>query len=76
MTTLLPQIFYCDPCGDERHWPRRIVHVKGRCQICGEECMGSQVPRDILPTPSEVKGQLKLTFDWHVNGKLRPRRGD
>lgn len=56
------QIFYCDPCGDERSWPRKMIAVHGFCQVCGEEAMGSQIHRDLLPQPEQIRGQLHFKF--------------
>lgn len=62
--------FYCDPCGDERGWPRRIVPVKGRCQVCGGECNGNHIQTALLPTPPELPGQLRFNFKEKMNGRF------
>lgn len=63
--------FYCDPCGDTKGWPRRIEPVKGRCHVCGDECLGNHIRTALLPTPPEVIGQLKFNFKERFNGRIR-----
>lgn len=62
--------FYCDPCGDNRGWPRRIDPVNGRCQVCGEEVLGNHIRTELLPTPETYYGQLRFDFKERVNGRI------
>lgn len=39
-----------------------MIAVHGFCQVCGEEAMGSQIHRDLLPQPEQIRGQLHFKF--------------
>lgn len=46
-------MFYCNPCGDVRGWPRSLAKSHGRCEICTESRACNDMPSSSLPLPKD-----------------------
>lgn len=47
-------MFYCNPCADERRWPKAFAEFAmsyGKCEICGKVRPCNDVPSSALSVP-------------------------
>lgn len=44
-------MFFCDPCAEERNWPKSICWSYGPCEICKTMTACNDVKSSRLPLP-------------------------
>lgn len=48
-------MFFCDHCKDKNNWPSGIVKSHGKCEVCGQTDLCSDIPSKFLPPPKHSK---------------------
>lgn len=67
-------MFYCDPCAEERHWPKAPIWTrsKGPCELCRKVKLCNDVHHKLLKADGYNAEELRLLEDnlAHIADKI------
>lgn len=65
-------MFYCNPCAEEKGWPKSFVISNGKCEVCEKYAMCNDVPSSQLPKP---KKDITINGDVFYKSERRTEHG-